>query len=262
MSVLLHVPHASTAIPDDVRRAIVLDDAQLEREVLASTDLHTDLVVAGLDAPDPARVRIVRHDVSRLVVDPERFLDVDREPTEQVGRGAVYVRGHDGAVLRDAASPGFAALRDDLLRRFFHPHHAAVERAVTELLDADGTCTILDVHSYPREAQPYELAGGLPPDAPRPPLCIGTDPQHTPEELAALVEAAAAAAGIATARDTPFRGTFVPLAHLGDARVRSVMLEVRRDLLGDEATGVPDAAGVERVRGVVRAVVAALSDRP
>lgn len=261
MSVLLHVPHASISIPDDVRSSIVLDDAQLEREVLASTDLHTDLVVAGLDALDPARVRIVRHGVSRLVVDPERFLDVEREATERIGRGAVYARGHDGSVLRDDASPAFPALRDDLLRRFFHPHHAAVERAVTELLDAHGTCTILDVHSYPREVQPYELAGGLAPDAPRPPLCIGTDPEHTPEELVALVEAAAAAAGITTARDTPFRGTFVPLGRLGDARVRSVMLEVRRDLLGDEATGVHDPAGVARVRGVVRALVAALSGR-
>jgi hypothetical protein len=38
----------------------------------------------------------VRQRLSRLVVDPERFLDPEREATEAVGRGAVYTRGADG----------------------------------------------------------------------------------------------------------------------------------------------------------------------
>jgi hypothetical protein len=46
-SVVLHVPHASTAIPGDVRAGILLDDAELARELLASTDHHTDTFVTG-----------------------------------------------------------------------------------------------------------------------------------------------------------------------------------------------------------------------
>ena len=253
MSIVLHVPHAGTAIPDDVRRAILLDDAGLAREVLASTDHHTDRFVEGLDTSD--RVRTWVNASSRLVVDPERFLDPAREATERVGRGAVYTRGFDGAVLRDADDPAFPALRADLLERFFTPYHAGIEQLVAGMLDAHGTCTVIDVHSYPRDVQPYELAGGLAPDAPRPELCIGTDSAHTADALVGLVEEVAAGLGLATARDTPFAGTFVPTPWLGDGRVRSVMLEIRRDTYMDEATGAADEAGVARMRALVRGVV-------
>jgi hypothetical protein len=50
LSVVLHVPHASTVIPADVRAGIVLDDAALARELLASTDHHTDTLIAGLES--------------------------------------------------------------------------------------------------------------------------------------------------------------------------------------------------------------------
>ncbi len=52
------------------------------------------------------------------------------------------------------------------------------------------------------------------------------------------VERAARALGFEVARDTPFSGTFVPSALLGDTRVAAVMLEVRRDKYMDEGTGL------------------------
>jgi N-formylglutamate deformylase len=94
MSVILHVPHASTVIPADVRADIVLDDAALARELLASTDHHTDTLVAGLEVASEVpgrdgeregrvgRVRAYVNGLSRLVVDPERFLDPESEATE------------------------------------------------------------------------------------------------------------------------------------------------------------------------------------
>jgi N-formylglutamate amidohydrolase len=88
----------------------------------------------------------------------------------------------------------------------------------------------------------------------RPELCIGTDPVHTPEQLASGVEAVARGLGIEVARDTPFAGTFVPSAFLGDVRVRSVMLEVRRDTYMDEGSGALHD-GAARVSELVRRVV-------
>ena len=256
MSVVLHVPHASTHIPEDVREGIVLDDAALAGELLASTDHHTDRFVEGFDRPEafpgsePGRVRLHINRHSRLVVDPERFLDPEREATETVGRGAVYTHGHDGRVLRDASRPGFSALRADLIDRFFRPYHAEVEQLVADMLDRYGTCTIVDVHSYPRDAQAYELdaEGG------RPQLCIGTDALHTPAGLVADVTAAADVLGIGCAVDTPFSGAFVPTPWLGDERVRAVMLEIRRDTYMDEATATPHD-GLAQVRALVRGVV-------
>lgn len=78
--VIVHVPHASTRIPEDVRRGIVLDDVALARELFASTDHHTDAFVAGLEeelgggrlgpGDSGARVRVHVNGLSRLVVDP------------------------------------------------------------------------------------------------------------------------------------------------------------------------------------------------
>ena len=42
-SVVLHVPHASTWIPDEVRAGIVLNDKELAADVKAITDADTDL---------------------------------------------------------------------------------------------------------------------------------------------------------------------------------------------------------------------------
>ena len=231
MSVLLHVPHASTFIPGDVRAGILLDDAALARELLASTDHHTDTFVAGFGGAAGLggraglaglggervgdRVQVHVNGRSRLVIDPERFLDPEREATEAVGRGAVYTHGFDGTPLRDTSSPEWPAVRAELIARFFAPYHARIEQLVADMLAVHGTCTVIDVHSYPREAQPYELAGWLDPAARRPELCIGTDPVHTPERLASGVEAVARELGIEVARDTPFVGTFVPSAFLG-----------------------------------------------
>ena len=88
----------------------------------------------------------------------------------------------------------------------------------------DGPVVLLDVHSYPRDPLPYELHAA----GPRPEVCLGTDARHTPAWL--LAAARAALAGFGTACDTPFAGTYVPLALLGDPRVSSLMLEVRRDV--------------------------------
>ena len=75
---------------------------------------------------------------------------------------------------------------------------------------------------------------------------------HTPQRLVDV--AAEAFCGFGTVGiNEPFIGTYVPLAHYGtDLRVRSIMLEVRRDLYMDESSGAPD-------EGALRALGAALA---
>ena len=68
-------------------------------------------------------------------------------------------------------------------------------------------------------------------------MCIGTDRFHTPEALIELTRAAFAGIDGGTEIDTPFAGTYVALRHYrADSRVRSVMIEIRRDLYLDEPT--------------------------
>ncbi|MHC0432133.1 N-formylglutamate amidohydrolase [Streptomyces sp. O3] len=217
--VLLHVPHAARAVPEAVRRGIALDDAALEDELDQLTDAHTDtLAERAAAAASVTPWRFVNR-LSRLVVDPERFPD-EREEMRAVGMGAVYTHTSRGTRLRPPdADP------EPLIEAYFEPYARAVADAVDARLAATGRAVLVDVHSYPSRALPYELHGA----GARPPVCLGTDAFHTSDELLGHAERAFAACG-GTAVNSPFAGTYVPLRHYGrDPRVGALMIEIRRD---------------------------------
>ncbi|WP_338702806.1 N-formylglutamate amidohydrolase [Streptomyces sp. Q6] len=223
--VLLHVPHGARTIPPTVRRGIVVDDAALERELDLITDARTqDIAEQAARAASVTPWRFV-NELSRLVVDPERFPD-EREEMRAVGMGAVYTRTTRRAPLR-AEPPADEA---HLIAAYFDPYAEAMTRAVEDRIAATGRAVIIDVHSYPSRALPYELHG----EDPRPPVCLGTDPFHTPDALLTAAREAFAPLG-ESGLNTPFAGTYVPLRHYGeDARVSALMLELRRDVYLDE----------------------------
>jgi N-formylglutamate deformylase len=252
--VILHVPHSSRAVPADIRDRIVLDDERLGTELDRMTDTATDLLAAG--AADRAVVRPWRwvNPWSRLVVDPERFPD-EQEPMRAVGMGAVYTRTHDRQVLREP-DPAHEA---DLLARFFTPYAEGLADLVDARLDVCGAAVLLDVHSYPLTALPYELHG----DGPRPQVCLGTDADHTP---AWLLEAASTAFdGWEVGLDSPFAGTYTPLRHWRrEPRVSSLMVELRRDTyLDDDLRPTAGLAALsERLAALVDVVTARLAPEP
>jgi N-formylglutamate amidohydrolase len=244
-----HVPHASTHVPPAERRGILLDEGALARELLRLTDAHTDRLYAWIRELGGS---LLVNRVSRLVVDPERFVDDAAEPMAAVGQGAVYTRTTDGRPLRG----GDPATRSGLLARWYEPYHAALEREVDAALGAFGRCLVLDGHSFASAPLPSEPDQ----DPDRPDVCIGTDPFHTPRGLVDGLRTALEAEGFRVAVDRPFAGTLVPLRWYGiDPRVASVMLEVRRGTYMDEATGEPLAAFDEVAARLRRAVVAALA---
>ncbi|MGW3989347.1 N-formylglutamate amidohydrolase [Streptomyces sp. NPDC004830] len=243
--VILHVPHAARAVPPAVRAGIALGDEELARELDHITDAHTDRIAeraAGLAGVTPWRFV---NRLSRLVVDPERFPD-EREEMLAVGMGAVYTRTTHGAALRP---PG--ADTGPLIERYFLPYARAMARAVADRLAACGRAVIIDVHSYPSRPLPYELHG----QGPRPPVCLGTDPFHTP---AALLDAARRVFG-ETGLDTPFSGTYVPLEFHGTRpEVSALMVEIRRDTYMREPGG-PAGPRLERLAGALARLTDAVS---
>ena len=99
---VLHIPHSSTAIPTDIRAAISLSNAALDNELLVMTDWFTDEIFSSEKLEIPATT----FPVSRLVVDPERFvLDAD-EPMAKVGMGVIYNKTSHGEILRSPPSRG------------------------------------------------------------------------------------------------------------------------------------------------------------
>jgi N-formylglutamate amidohydrolase len=120
---------------------------------------------------------------------------------------------------------------------------------VDDRLTATGRAVIIDVHSYPALPLPYELHG----TAPRPPVCLGTDPGHTPSALIVAAKAAFPEA----AENTPFAGCYVPLPHHGRTRaVTALMVEIRRDGYMREPGGPPHG-GLDRLAAALATLIAA-----
>ena len=209
-AIILHIPHASTVLPADVE--FLLGAENLAYEVDAMTDHHTDQL---FDLPGAHRCVFP---VSRLVVDPERFID---DPMESVGMGVVYTHTADGNVLRAISEIDRLAL----INTYYHPHHNKLTRMVDDSLEQHNQCLIIDCHSFPTRPLPYES------DTNRPDICIGTDTYHTSANLKDCLSTAFKELGYDVAIDSPFSGTIVPLKHYHkDQRVASVMIEVNRSL--------------------------------
>ncbi|MEV6170849.1 N-formylglutamate amidohydrolase [Streptomyces sp. NPDC051954] len=242
--VILHVPHSARDIPADVRSGIVLNDEALERELDHITDAHTaELAHAAAELSAVTPWRFVNR-LSRLVVDPERFPD-EREEMLAVGMGAVYTRTTHRGVLRPADTDP-----EPLIDRFFRPYAKAMKDAVADRLSATGRAVIVDVHSYPSAALPYELHGA----GPRPPVCLGTDSFHTPPGLLAAAREAFGRTGV----DSPFSGTYVPLEfYRSEPRVSALMVEIRRDTYMTEPGG-PAGVGLSRLASALARLVDAL----
>jgi N-formylglutamate deformylase len=244
---VVHIPHSSMTVPDDVRRTFVLSDPALEQELLRLTDRYTD----ELFSLNPLTAIPVVFGVSRFVVDPERFTDDALEPMAARGMGAVYMATTDGTTLRASLS---ADQRAELLARFYEPHHAALEAATETVLHVTERCLILDGHSFPADPLPCDLNQ----DRPRPEICIGTDPFHTSADLAAEAAKGFEAHGLAVDVNRPFSGALVPARwYRRDERVSAVMVEVNRRLYMDEATGEKIATFAETM-AVVQSVLTVL----
>lgn len=233
--VVIHAPHTSRHIPSAVRSELLLGDAAVRAELAAVTDAGVRRLVRTLS--QQVGVRAYCATFSRLVFDPERFPEGD--PAEQHGMGLVYTRRANGAVLR-------APLDDDRLQWYRQQHTAytrSMERVVSGVIDAFGSAVILDLHSYPARPLGYEDRA-----RPRPEVCLGVDPVHTPDWL--LAAARRAFRDFEVGIDTPFSGAYVPGRLFGvEPRARSVMVEVRRDVLAQ-------VAGTGRVAAAVASLIA------
>lgn len=241
--VILHVPHSSREIPQDIRKDILLNNEQLKSELDEMTDSHTDKIAALAVADLNKQPWIFRNKLSRLVIDPERFPD-EREIMNQVGMGAVYQKSSNGEWLR----------REDfdpkqLIENYFKPYASAFTQLVEQILIKHKTVFIIDVHSYRVNQHPNAVNHGQA----RPPICLGTDDFHTPIWLRQLAKDCFSTVG-EVIENQPYAGTYVPLDfYEKDDRVLSIMLECRADQFLN-----PDLtlhSGAQKVAGALSSLI-------
>ena len=230
LPIVLHIPHSSRLVPAEYLPDIRLSASELDKELLLMTDAYTEEAAAGNWAAG-----VVLSQVSRLVVDVERFRSDSEEEMAGVGMGAVYEKTQNGQPLRSVSSER----REEMLRRYYDSHHAKFAWTVSEMLEKFQRCLILDVHTFPSRPLPYEADQS----EIRPDICIGTDPYHTPRRLAEAANRFFAERGWLVEENRPFSGSIVPLTYYErDRRVFSIMVEINRALIMDESTGAKKEA--------------------
>lgn len=249
--VVLHVPHDSTEIPENIKSQFILDDSKLSAEILRMTDHHTLALFSAESSGDS----IVRAPVSRLVVDVERFADDKQEPMHERGMGVVYTKSSGMSALRRSIS---AEEREILIQKYYNPHHKKLEDLVEAALEVHDRCLVIDCHSFPSIALPYELADPL---ASRPDICIGTDDFHSDRKFADTIAKKFTSSGWKTSFNDPFSGALVPISKYHcDPRVSAIMLEVNRRLYVNE-TNAEKLPEFENIRKKIReAFVIAISE--
>ena len=247
--VVANIPHSSVCIPPGCRSSLLLSEEELVEEQRAIVDWHTEelyrpIVQAGGTA-------LVSR-VSRLVVDTERFDDDSREAMALRGMGVIYERTTERKLLRH---PPSSVERMRLLEAYYRPYHRALTALCRGVIDKFGYCLLLDCHSFPESALPYEADRSLF----RPDMCLGTDARHSPEELVRMMEEVSARFGWSCARNTPFAGTVVPLELYGDERLAAIMIEYNRRLYMDETTTERTVGFVSAQRWLVEVLGAILT---
>lgn len=94
---IANVPHSSTYIPPSIRKSLLLNDHELEVELLKMTDWFVDDLFSEMS--EVGGISVI-YNYSRLVVDPERFEDDEKEKMSSKGMGVIYEQTSDGNKLR------------------------------------------------------------------------------------------------------------------------------------------------------------------
>ncbi|MCP4093584.1 MAG: N-formylglutamate amidohydrolase [Planctomycetes bacterium] len=224
---VFHIPHLSQEIPSCEMDQFLMPPLELKQAI---EDVHD----VGTDFTRDFRKGVFGHEFATSVVFPySRYLvDVERFEDE-----AIHEQCFHGRPLRKRPSD---EERERLLNTYYRPHHERLTNAVDHALDNYGKCLIVDCHSYPVEPFPFENV-----EACRPMLCIGADDFHTPPEIVESLQKEAREQEISCAVNSPFSGALTPLKHYRrDHRVKSVMIELRRDSL--------ELMNVERLLEVIK----------
>jgi len=211
---ILHIPHSSR---DTLGKEFLCD---LEAELDRMTDIDTDKLY---DYPHATKVIFP---ISRLVCDVERFCDDSMEEMCQQGMGVCYTHTANGEPLRVFEE----GEREEIIEKYYRPHHQTLTDAVSKELQEHGQALVVDCHSFPNDPLPCNPNQRIP----RPDICIGTDPYHTPTALVEHTKDYFTSCGYTVGIDDPFAGTLIPMKYYhSNERVQGVMLEVNRNLYID-----------------------------
>lgn len=195
---LLHIPHSSIKMVEGVKVS------NLQENLNILTDWFTD----ELFFHESAEKIIFKY--SRLSVDVERYLQ--DEPMEKKGQGILY--------KLDAFGKPIERLNIEQSMKVYHNHHYLLNQRTGWTLAYFPIAFIVDCHSFLHEW-------------PAPDICLGVG-SYTPEMVSEKVKKFFNQHGLSVDVNFPYKGSIIPSGFEGDNDVKSIMIEVNRNLYLDD----------------------------
>jgi N-formylglutamate deformylase len=250
LPIVISVPHAGTAFPDDIR-------AELKPGLLPPDD--TDWFVHQLyDFATGLGLPILKANYSRWVVDLNR--NPDSTP--------LY---HDGRVLTGLCTsttflgePIYADERAEVAaaevarRRqlYFEPYHEALQQLLDDTRARFGRVLLWDCHSIRREVSAIHTG-------PFPDLILGSaDQTSASAELIGEALAQLSSGPYSLNHNTPFKGGYIT-RHFGrpEAQQHALQLEMSKDVYMDDAEHAYDPTRAGQMRAVLSQTLRTLGHR-
>jgi N-formylglutamate deformylase len=239
LPVVVEVPHAGLAVPDEVRALLAVDDRVLLRDADAWVDgLFADAAAQG--------ATLLAARCSRYVVDLNRD-ETDHDPASVEGSTHPKGTAPRGVIWREC---GDGARR---IARYHRPYHRALERELDALRARHGAVVLLCAHSMPATGR-SQLA-----QAPRRRADVvpGTRGRSTAGgRIIDAVDAHFRAAGLSVRHDDPYRGGATTQRYGRPADgVHAIQVELNRDLYMDERALTPKPDAMAWLRSLCAALV-------
>lgn len=191
---LLHIPHSSYLIPDEYKHLFCITERELKQEQIKMTDSYTDELFCM-----PFKKLVFS--ISRLICDVERFREESEEEMTKQGMWVCYTKTHKLTKLKEVTEEH----KKEILEKYYDPHHKKIEEEVENILKQNKKCLIIDCHSFPSKALPYELYK----NDKRPEICLGTDNFHTEKNTILYLKNGFQKLGYSVGINEPFKGTVI-----------------------------------------------------
>jgi N-formylglutamate amidohydrolase len=212
---LVHLPHCGTYIPTKYIEDYFLSKDELNDNIYQYADLYTDDLFDSIYQEFGG----VKNDYSRLLFDPERFFDDEKEFMHQKFKLGWF---YENAILQN--KPLRTTKNKEEISKYFKQHHKELSEKTKAKLDMYGKCTIIDCHSFSDEIYWF-----LNNNIELPDICIGYEDIHKDQQLVDII--LQEFKGFKVVINKPYSGSLVPIEYYKkDFRVKSVMIEINKKL--------------------------------
>ncbi|HPO05651.1 MAG TPA: N-formylglutamate amidohydrolase [Candidatus Gracilibacteria bacterium] len=223
--ILISIPHASTLIPEDLRDRLLLS----EFDIRNLADLYTDQIFTVDDA------HVLKCEVSRQVVDPNRFLAVELKFNTALQGIMPYLTQTGAKMYRED-------LNEELILKLLHQYYFPYHRQIDDILQKNNIRFLIDGHSmWSTGAKSLKDAG-----ISRTEITLGNRDYTTcTNEQTMFIKKFWEDLGYQVSINDPYKGKAILKQHCYRDNKPGIQIELNRKLFLDEKTLEPIPGKIE-----------------